>query len=391
MRKYVLLWLILLIVFNCVTDQNPPLDPKNGNQIKEIVVLQPGGTDFFYQVDQTNTGSSSHLLLGKCKDEYSARILLQFNAFTDSAIVDSAKIVLYTQALLGDSSSSFDVSMYKIESPWDEKEVTYWTDPELSFDSSIVLSSANITSISSDSDSVAFILTPELVSNWMDSTSADTNGVWIKCDGATFIKDFYSGESSSSSKRPKLKIKYRKIGQEDTTRSTYSYPANDAFILLSNLNLDENFLYIGKGVPFRSYLKFDVESIIDSTATISRADLQLIVNQENSIFDASEANNLQLSRLTSESIEPETMTIDSALLYYYTPSVCKDTVTVNMRGLVQEWSSKNPDYTNYGLLLQSYSENLTLARSAFYSSIADSVYAPKLIITYTLPPDREDY
>ena len=387
MRKYVLLWFIMLIIFNCSKEKYLPLDPEKGNRIEETVVLQSTGKDFYYSL-KTSTGSSTHLLLGQYNEEYTSRILLQFGDFPDSVIVESAQIILYAQDLLGDSSSiSFDAKMYKFDSSWDESDTINWANinPDLSNE----LSSTNINSIS---DSVVFNLDPYIVNQWSDPTLAEGNyGVWIDCNGALFIKDFYSRGTSNASQRPSLRMIYTKEGQRDTT---ILLATKDAFVLedFTESKLDTNLLYIGKGIAFHSYLKFDViDSISDSTATINKAELQLIINRENSFNDAqSVVRDLLVKRVTSEPLHSEQIIIDSNSSGY-TGTDLVDTMLVDITSLVQVWTSLNSLYPNYGILLQSFYEEESLARIAFYSSRTDSIYAPKLIIKYTLPPSNDYY
>jgi len=390
MRKYSVLFLLLFLLFNCSKEKYLPLD-KEGNEVVETTIFQPDNSNFYFSVKE-NTGSSSHLLLGKAVDEYTSRILLQFDSFPDSVIIDSARIVLYSQEILGDSVGFFQAQMYRILSEWDETEVLNWTQPELSFDSSYVLSTADIFPTASDSDSIVFQLDPALVQQWTDTTIVDGNyGVWIDCEGvSSFIKDFYSSESGTGTKRPKIKIVYHQESLPDSSLSTFLYASQDAFIIIANLKLDDQYLYIGKGIAFHSFINFDISNIIDSTATINKADLRLIINRDNSIFDASRVSDLRVMIVTSETHNPETITIDSTLSGF-TGSVLEDTVSVDIRWLVQYWSSKNADFPNYGLLLQSYYEGQTLARTAFYAANADSIRAPKIEVTYTMPPTDEDY
>ncbi len=387
MKKIILSVLWIIVGLNCAKDRNFPLE-QGGNEVRQTVITQTQNDDFYY-MEKKNTGSSLNLLLGKASDEYSARILMHFQTFPDSSVIDSAKIILYTISILGDSSSSFNAKMFQIKSEWEETGVLDWTDPNLQFDSLTVLSEAEITPESSDS--VIFRLDANLVQGWMDTTDANDNyGVWIDSDDATFIKDFYSRSSSNLTLLPKLRMRYHTTNQPDTMLSYTSVPDKDVFILIPNLKLDENLLYIGESVVFRSYLTFDVASQIDSNATINRAELNLVINQDYSLFDAAGATNLQLMRLTEALVEPESIVIDSTSLGYF-GSVLEDTVTVNLTALVQLWTSRNSSYPNYGLLMQSISEASTLSRIAFHASSADSINAPKLIITYTLPPAENYY
>jgi hypothetical protein len=367
---------------NC--DKNRPLPLEGGNEIVETVILQPENEDFYYSVKK-NLGSSTQLLLGKAGDEYSSRVLLKFTGFPDSMLVDSASIILYSRSILGDSSSSFQVNMYGIQSDWDPFDVVNWGDGVM-LDSTSVISTADISPFTPDT--VVFDIPADIAQSWVDSTTGDSNGVWIDCGNATFIKSFYSANYGEFSVSPRLDLTYHTPANEDTSINYSAYSNQDAFVLSSNLNLDEDLLYVGKGISFYSYLTFDIASELDSTASINKADLELIINRDYSIFDAAGAAEIGAMRVSSQPGDHAAVEIDSAFTGYF-GSVLEDTISISVRPLIQTWSKRDPGYENFGFLLRSANETETLSRIALYSSRADSLRKPKLIIKYTLPPTQD--
>lgn len=374
--------LLFALLLACSGDKKLPLGTGEGPQLFEKILYSDASQDAFYTF-KNNTGSSLHLLLGQANDEYKARLLLSFATFPDSVDrVESAKITLYSWDVLGDTASApFNANVYRLLSDWTETSIKEWN--EVTADN-MPLGSAEI--YPEIGDSVEFELPVDLVETWIDTSSGEENfGVSIEAENATFMVDFYSREALLN-QSPILEIIYEHNGEPDTVNILSN---RDVFVIEENLNLDDDHLYIGKGVAARSVIRFNVLDNLDSTATINRAELILKIDDEKSLFDAMGAGNITVMRISNEADDPQDLVIDSTFSGY-AGSVLNDTVTVNITSLFQMWSANDPSFVNYGLMLQSTGESETIARTAFYGSSADSLLAPRILIRYTLPP-REDF
>ena len=381
MRKLIVV--LFIFILGCSGEKKLPLASNDGPQLYEKTLYAEPSDHAFYTT-KFNTGSSPELLLGAVSDEYKTRILLLFTSLPDSVDrVESAKITLYSWNVLGDTlSAPFQANMYKLTSAWTETAILDWN--EVTGDN-VLLGSAEI--FPEVSDSFEFTLPAGLVESWIDTTRGEDNyGVYIEPVNATFIIDFYSRETLIT-QSPFLEIIYELDGELDTINVLCN---RDVFIIEENLSLDDDHLYIGKGVAARSLLRFDVLSQIDSTATINRAELILKINRERSLFNARGVEDLVAMRAANEADDIQDVIIDSTLSGY-TGSVLKDTVTVDITGLCQQWSVNNKLYENYGLILKSEGESVTLSRTAFYGSGADSSLIPSLLVRYTLPPRESIY
>ena len=375
MKRLLIFLFSFLMLISCAKEKYHPLDSNLGNNVKEITIYQNHGVDKYTKMTM-NTGLSTHLLLGKYKDEYTSRVLLKFtNLPANVSEVISAKLILTGQRVLGDTlAPSFEANLYEYTMFWDEGDTVTWTDA--SVDPSIVLASATVTT--DIGDSTIFELDTQIIDKWIDTSRVDeNNGVWIDCENAEFIKDFHSTETSETSNAPVLEIEYTPESNPDTLLTYSSYAGDDMFILedFTDTIIDTSLLYIGAGIGFHSRLFFDIDSLIEANVSINKADLELLANPEFSMYDASGFISLQVS--------------DSAGNFTAIPTVSADTARINVTEIVRWWTFKNDSFPNYNISLKSTLERSTLDRVAIYSSTADSTKAPRLKIVYSTPPNLD--
>jgi len=373
MKKKLFIILIVFFIFNCSSEKFHPMDINKGSVVKETTMsLQPG--DDSYKKFIRNAGNSAHLLLGKYENQYASRILLKMSSFPDTAIVKAARITFYSQNILGDTlAAPFEAQMYEFDRSWTEGDTLLWND--INATPGQVLASAMI--YPEASDTVVFEMIPEIVTKWMDTTQTN-NGAWIECAGATFIKDFYSDESSVSTSLPIFRVTYATPNHPDSAFEKSYYLNADLFVLEDNSDavMDTTMLYIGSGIGYRSYLNFNLDSLIERKDTINRAELILTINKELSLFDGTGANLLQATDSTYA-------------VFGSSISVADDnSVTVNVTDIVRFWSYLDSRYPQNQLILYSTTEASSVDRVAFYSSAADSARIPKLRLVYSIPPTK---
>ena len=328
------------------------------------------------------TGISPLMLLGEA-DNRRASFLMKFTNFPDSGEVVSAELTLINFMSLGDSVGQFEATAHAVLEEWKESEVTFELfnnqfDPD-------VIASATITP--ADSDTVIFNLSPELIAGWRDSSIAN-NGIYIQSHNATFLSHFVS--RNSLDRFPVLRIGFKPVPGQDSVATWIAFSSQDAFIFERLAPVEDGWLYVADGEDYRSILKFDF-SEVPKNATISRAILTLTVDSLNSFLAEDDGYLFDLYRLTEDNDDPLTAALDSSrALNSASISVTRAsrTLEVDLRSQVQQWIFGNQ--FNYGMLLLSRRPERELYRMALYSTVKDSAQAPRIKITYTVPPKSEN-
>ncbi len=390
---WILAVITISILFSCEKEKPLPtgytiiFGDKEGEIIDTLIVQETGTEEFYSRL--INTGTSSTLLLGTFQNYHSA-IYLKFENLPDSAQIHSAKLVLTKSPIdstLLSPTHQFTANIYHAEYDWDNDQ-----DPEQYLDQLPFNNQPFQTAtIASDtSDTVEIDLDTLIVTQWADTTSNLQNyGIWIDTPDAKFINSYYSVENIDNSLIPQLRLIYTFTDTTGQVRDTTTVNAKkDAFLFLNSdadLNLDRNYFYIGKGFAFRSFLKFDLSGL-DTTVHLNRALMTIVINEANSIRNASGANDIIIFRKDEESPEKKDIN-ENPMTSSYAGTLIADTLTLDVTPTVQGWIGNN--YPNNGFLVRSINEEQTLGRVAFYSSKSSSELQPKLYLYYTLPPKQE--
>ena len=383
--------LAALIFANCGKDKPLPDGYQKivGNQEGEV------GTTVLYAAPETgareakrvSTAMSHELLLGSF-EQYTTGVYLRFNNLPDTVNVLSAELKLGMQDRLAPGDSSYWqtqrkmlVNIFLVD--------TAGVDPENppAGDFSNLLSSAEINSDSLKG--ISFPLDTMQINQWLKTDSSGTqHGFWLEPKNAEYMAVLYSIESLEVSSMPRMTLIYSFTDSTGTTQDTATYYAtSDQFIFLTSpeeLTLDDNFLYVGRGIAFRTLLDFDF-SQFDTTYHINRALLQLTSNAANSIRNEEGGVNTQIYRLTAPWNEADLWENPNSASY--SPDIADSLFEFDITPTVQGWITK--EYENYGFQLQSFSEGITLGRIAFYSVNADSSLQPKIKLYYTLPANHD--
>ncbi len=196
----------------------------------------------------------------------------------------------------------------------------------------------------------------------------------------TGIVAIYSGSNTTTA--PRLRVTYTNKGKSTTrvindvadaslvdTVATHSQPLD---------------LLVGSGVAFRTWLSFNVDSI-PPEATIARADLKF---KPETKYRRTDTIVLGASRLKESYIEKGANvryeSLPSSLASYVVPADSDTAVTIDIRSMVQLWTSRSDTIPNYGLLITSSPEWSKLFRLRIPRSGPN---APRLYIEYVLPPE----
>lgn len=383
-----------LLLFHCGRQKPLPTGyqlvygDKEGVIADSILTPVAGTEQFFSRV--INTGAASSLLLGNYAN-YQSAVYLKFQNLPDSVQIHSATLKLSIIEKIGPTDSSFwqqphifSINCYAAGFDWTNDLDPELYLPQLPFNESPFTASK----VEFDTSYIEVPLDTTKIKNWADSTVANY-GFWLQSPNADFIAAFYARDILDSGVMPQMTVIYTYLdslgAHRDTTRLLAAVDAYVIFNSPASLNLDPDYFYIGKGLAFRSFVKFDLQNM-DTTMHINRALLKFTVNAANSILDAAGATDCQIYRLDAASWNKgEVNEAPSSAIYAGT--LTDSTLTFDITATVQGWiGQKNP---NYGLLVRSAAEATTIGRVAFYSSKTQSPFQPKLELYFTLPPQQE--
>jgi hypothetical protein len=311
-------------------------------------------------------GPGDNLFLGK-NATYESRVLLRF-ALQDSALdsVTAVSLVLYPHTL-----HPVSFSIHPTLTEWDDYQVTWhdaksgepWFTPGGDFDTTALASATVVT------DSTVI----ELDQARLRTMVSQTSGIILLPESAPAeslnFANLYS--MSTSGKRPKVVIRYG--------TKTRTYEATQNTFIVDTLALRRNIsdLWVGSGYVFRSYLKFNLDSVPPAGTAIT-AELKVRID---SAFSLRDTIQVAVHRLTGDYPSSEKdAPFDGTVVSPRNFIVKQDTViNFDIRSLVQFWTQK-PD-SNFGLLVTMSPENSGISRIELSRHIL-----PALRVGYVNPP-----
>ena len=384
---------LILFLLTCAKDKPLPTGYSDifGNregQIADTLIVQEQGSETYYS-RLINTGLGANLLIGNYQN-YASAIYMKFGLLPDSAQVHSAKLYLYrssTDSTMLTSNQTFNLNLHHSNFEWD-----YDGDPEqylnqLPFTSG---SFQNVIAAIDTSDTIAIDLDTLVVSDWADTTSGlPNNGFWMISDDLQGILSFYSAENGNTGLKPALKLIYTITDSTGDVRDTTTvYATDDAFLIPDTTsalnNIDPNDFYIGKGLGFRSFIKFDLSGF-DTTIHINRARMEIVINQDNSIGNVLNAIDFVIFRKEEESNSKSDVN-EFPATSTYGGTLVADTLIIDVTQTIQGWIGNS--YPNYGFLVRSFNEERAISRTAFYSSKSSEELQPRLYLYFSTPPKQ---
>jgi hypothetical protein len=196
----------------------------------------------------------------------------------------------------------------------------------------------------------------------------------------TGIAAIYSGASTTTA--PRLRVTYTNSGKQ--TQRVINDIADASLIDTVATHSQPLDLLVGSGVAFRTWLSFNLDSI-PAEATIARADLKF---KPETKYRRTETIVLGASRLTESFVlkgaNARYEDLPSSYATYVAPADSDTVVTLDIRSLVQLWTSRSDTLHNYGLLVTASPEWSELFRLRIPRTGPN---APKLEIQYVLPPE----
>ncbi len=353
----------LISVFSC--SQDPVGFDELGRGREPLVVFPDVAGNQGAYGEHIALGLADNLICGK-DGSYEARMIMQFE-LTDSLAdsLDSLKLVLYNREELTDSLVAF--SIYLVTASWNEYQATWmmansntrWLKPGGEYDS-IAIGQGRFGAESTVVDLYA------VRSQLADSTHY---GILLIPEENGFAAVYSSGNTS---KGPKLVLAMND-GEQQLT------PIQDSYFVNSELgDVPDGQLWVGSGYAYRSYLRFNLDSL-PALVRITSAELSVRIDN---IVAATETLGLEVHRLKEA--------WDKKYTEYEVLPVARerftkeDTMVVfDIRGLVQGWADDST--TNYGLLITVWPEYDQISRVELYPA-ADSARRPRLICSYIEPP-----
>jgi hypothetical protein len=196
----------------------------------------------------------------------------------------------------------------------------------------------------------------------------------------TGIVAIYSGSTTTTA--PRLRVTYTNKSKKTTRDINDVADASLIDTVATHSNpLD---LLVGSGVAFRTWLTFDIDSI-PAEATIAKADLRF---KPETKYHRTDTIVLGASRLKESYAEKGANaryeSLPSSVTSYVVPADSDTVVTIDIRSLVQLWTSGSDTIPNHGLLITSSPEWSKLFRLRIPRSGPN---APRLDIQYVLPPE----
>jgi len=311
-------------------------------------------------------GRGDNMILGR-NSEYESRILIRF-PLQDSALdsVTAVSMVLYTRSA---RAVPFRICPTTLE--WDDYQTT-WHDAKSGepwFTEGGDFDTARLASSVIAKDSTIIDLDQATLRTMVDHTS----GIILLPEPAAAesvnLANLYT--LSTSGKRPKVVVQY------GTKKRTYEASQNTFIVDTLGLNLQISDLWVGSGYVFRSYLKFDVDSV-PANGTVVTAELKV---RSDTAVGLQDTVQLGVHRLTKDyRVSEKNAPFDGTIISHRQFIANQDSVvSFDVRSLVQFWSLK-PD-SNFGLLVTMEPENADISRVELSRRVL-----PGLRVGYVKPP-----
>ena len=381
MKRIIVVALILglfLILSSCIKNDKTSVGAEffewanRGTQVDTVVYAI---RDTFYQTS-VPSGEGSYLYIGQNLEDESFGII-RFKNLPDSGTVDTAMVTLYIHDIIGDDPVSLTPEVYAITGDWDEEEIT-----REDFDAGNLRGERlEIEEISANSDSITFLLPPDIVQTWIDTTTAEDNHGFLfeyLPSADDFFIQFYSRDAlDDSAQFPTL---YLRISHDETSATHTRTSTADAFLATTRIEGTSDLLYIANGTTLRSLLYFNFDwlpdnATINSASLIMRSDTTLSFPVDTTLFQ------FNVFITSDEQWEIPEVSFDSTAST--TGTLYGDSAYVNLAFFTQNWVTQSKE--NHGLILIGFNQNFNLDRRVFYSS-KDSEKQPRVELFYSIPP-----
>ena len=395
MRK-IYLYLILiafLTVLACKNDQFLPsgyetLERENLGSVETRTFTATRVGEYWQNVQ---AGARPGLLLGEYNG-YRAHVLLRFYPYfsldsTDT--INSAELVLEQFQHFGEGDSLIVNAYPNIDADWFERSVTF----DFARDNYDVSQPVSRLAFSTDDSSqIRAPFSSEIVKEWVDLNDRNTGILLTMEPNAPFMVGLYAEEFEGLGEAY-LHIAYTDAdGVQDTIQVSALYdvslfeftpqrPENELLTDVNRFSVDN--LH-----GFQSLVEFDI-SEIPLESTVHQAYLSLHVDLDAS-STRSEGMAITANIVKDSLWTPESMVVDSVVTAstvahgdWEKVEFYEELATLNMSSIVQLWTLGLNQ--NYGFLINSAESGLDPSHITFISDLQDTLRAPKLVVTYSVP------
>lgn len=378
----------LLIFAGCSINSSNPAGFEFSGRDPSLIsadTLSASGSDTTWTVDLT-LDFSDRLFIGE-HEGYESVALIGFS-LTDlptDAVIEEATLTLRGRSdSIGDSADVITLRINPVSTDWDST----WTGldrPGLVLDAPVAENSALFYTITEE---IAFTLPPSLIQGWLADPASASRGIAVTyLSPAPFLLYVTSRDVSGSmvARQPRLEIKYVPSGG-GSSRTINLRSADDTSLLTFSGTPPGGELWVGRGVPFRTLITFDVSHITGRSATINRAVLKLHLNPGSTLaapvtiaaalplYD--DPWNAPLDEVVDEDTFGWAVAIDEP--DSSVAMVVTSTVAAHM--LLDEPQLK--------MLVLASRENTGIGLVRVLDSSAAPEFRPSLEITYSLPPEK---
>jgi len=324
-----------------------------------------------------NDFGAQNILVGNYQN-YESKALLRFkgiNVNYDSSNVISASLSLrYSNYYFKDKSGSTVFDMYRLNTNFNYRTITYDSVSSSSYGNTSV---GSFSGVVPDSSTISFLMDNQTIKDWLEY-AADTNYaiknyglMMLPSMSSSTIRGFYLFNDNIAY-IPTITVILSKNGDIDTItlNSSESVSISNA---PTSIIPNERFL-LQNGIAYRNILNFDL-SKLPANVIINNATLLFTIDNSNSFVSSTTDKRILIGTVVDSVAKKDSIFFEASLL---------DTIiySVSLNSMFQRWNSGN--LPNLGVTMKNYSEIENLDNFAIYSpAAADINKRPRLKITYT--------
>jgi hypothetical protein len=360
------------------------------------LTVRPTQTAVYWQ--KRAAGKAATLTLGS-DQSISSAIVVQWRNLSDvdsSSVVDSAKLYLYISATT-DTTATMEVTAYQVTKSWSGSSVT---EDSLTGHYSTAPVGGGSFIAKPSTYAVIPLMDLNFVMDWIKDAkdlTQEMDGILLQSTSPNLLTMFSSTDASTHT--PFIVLTTHT--NTDKTEIDTVYFSDDASLFnysgyLTEKTFDKTpqTLRVDNGAGFRSLLHFDLSQIPES-ATIHKAMLSFYVQREQSNTDVDGQMSVATLPLSSDLpwddpaslviVTSSSPPVDAAVAESETFAFDTSDPVQRVSNIVQKWV--NDSDSNKGMVIYAANEGRDWQKMSFHSGLQDTLLAPTLTITYSLPPE----
>jgi len=297
--------------------------------------------DTLYAISDTSivegkisTAFGEKLLLGIYAD-FETRFLIRFTKIpADSFKIDSLRLILSSLSNQGETLLPLTGSTYMVMEDWEESvnenEDWDWQDKIDKSPETI----ANFELSDQSGTTHVIELPPVIMNTWQDTTEGGNNfGLLVDFNNASYIKEFGSGNNSSSGQRPKLVAVYYDASLDSIIHDTL-FVDKDASLIDFTGSFDPALIKMASGYSVKSFFKFDLNTIPKNAVL---ATIRFILNRDvdNSVINSNISEKMYLRTVTTDYNSLPFYEVDSTFVLSFFHNVSLSELSENVLDIPQ--------------------------------------------------------